>query len=160
MNQQFVRIAVIVVALTTIASTASAKVRDDYELTVATAVQAVKGWELYQKGEFAGDYRDGHYTDTNPEDRAKDFWSDGVIAKCDRDGNGHHETIFLVKDKQLIYAACIGSKGLLVHVARPFRRYYGKKWKLFESDAMEAGEKERKAKEAAAESATENKNTN
>ena len=101
----------------------SADVGDDYELTVAVAVNANQGWQLYRAQEFAGAFGSGHYTDPDPQTRVKDFWSDGRTAKLDRDDNGHHETVFTIKDNELLYVGSIGAKGTLVDAARDYRRF-------------------------------------
>jgi hypothetical protein len=104
----------------------AADIRDDYELTVAVAVAATEGWQLYQYGKFAGTFEDGRYTDPAPRTKVKDFWSNGRLAKFDRDGNGHFESVFVVVDKQLTYVGSIGSKGDIVHAARDYKRYAGR----------------------------------
>jgi hypothetical protein len=104
----------------------AADIRDDYELTVAAAVAATEGWQLYLDGKFAGTFEDGRYTDPAPRTRVKDFWSNGRLAKLDREGNGHFETVFIVVDRQLTYVGSIGSKGHVVHAAKDYKRYVGR----------------------------------
>jgi hypothetical protein len=106
-------------------ASASADIRNDYELTVATSIKAVEGWQLYEDEKFAGSFKNGHYTDPDPTTRVKDFWSDGFVAKLDRDNNGHFETIFLVVNKQLIYAGSLGRTGSIIHAARDYKKYLG-----------------------------------
>ena len=103
----------------------SAEVRDDYELTVAVAVKANQAWQLYRDEEFAGAFNNGHYTDPDPRTRVNDFWSDGLVAKLDRDDNGHHETIFAIVENELVYVGSIGAKGTFVDAARVYHRYLG-----------------------------------
>ena len=104
----------------------AADIRDDYQLTVAVAVAATEGWQLYQDGKFAGTFNDGRYTDPAPQTRVKDFWSNGRLAKLDRDGNGHFESVFVVVDNKLTYVGSIGSKGDIVHAAKDYKRHVGR----------------------------------
>jgi hypothetical protein len=102
-----------------------ADIRDDYELTVSAAVKATKGWQLYEDEKFAGSFDKGHYTDVDRKTKVKDFWSDGRIAKLDRDDNGHFETIFVVVDNELVYAGSIGRMGNFIHVAGEYAKHLG-----------------------------------
>jgi hypothetical protein len=104
-----------------------ADIRDDYELTVASAAKAIKGWQLYEVEKFAGSFSNGHYTDPDPNTKVKDFWSDGLIAKLDRDNNGHFETIFVVAEKQLVYAGSIGPNGNFIDAAHEYENYIGQR---------------------------------
>ena len=113
-----------------LAGSASAEVRDDYELTVACVTNAGEGWQLYGDREFAGTFANGHYTDPDPHTAVKDFWSDGRLAKLDRDGNGHFETVFKVAGKELVYAGSIGRKGTIVDAAEDYKNYLGQPVKL------------------------------
>lgn len=106
-------------------ASASADIRDDYELTVATALKATRGWQLYEDEKFAGSFKNGHYTDPDPTTEVKDFWSDGFVANFDCDNNGHFETIFIVIEGQLDYAGSIGRNGHLIHAARDYKKYLG-----------------------------------
>jgi hypothetical protein len=108
-----------------LSTSASADIRDDYELTVATAVNAMKGWQLYEDKKFAGSFDKGHYTDADAKTKVKYFWSDGRIAKLDRDDNGHFETIFVVMDSQIVYAGSIGRAGNFIHVAGDYKKHLG-----------------------------------
>jgi hypothetical protein len=108
-----------------LSTSATAEIRDDYELTVATAVKATRGWQLHEDQKFAGAFKNGHYTDPDPATKVKDFWSDGLVAKLDRDNNGHFETIFLVVDEQLVYSGSIGRTGSFIHAAREYKKYLG-----------------------------------
>jgi hypothetical protein len=108
-----------------LSSWASADIRNDYELTVATSIKAVEGWQLYADNKFAGAFNNGHYTDPDSTTKVKDFWSDGLVAKLDRDNNGHFETIFLVVDKQLVYVGSIGRAGNFIHAARDYKKHLG-----------------------------------
>ncbi|HEY3394802.1 MAG TPA: hypothetical protein VGK58_19000 [Lacipirellulaceae bacterium] len=117
-------------------ASASANIRDDYELTVATAVKATRGWGLYENEEFAGAFKSGHYTDPDPTTKVNDFWSDGLIAKLDRDNNGHFETIFIVVDDELVYAGSIGRTGRFVHTARVYKNYVGQPAASFIRDSL------------------------
>lgn len=103
----------------------SADIRDDYELTVASAAKAINGWQLYEDKKFAGAFNNGHYTDPDPNTKVKDFWSDGLIAKVDRDNNGHFESIFVVTEKQLVYAGSIGRDGKFIDAAKAYENYVG-----------------------------------
>jgi hypothetical protein len=109
-----------------LSTSASADIRDDYELTVATAVNAMKGWQLYEDKKFAGSFDKGHYTDADAKTKVKDFWSDGRIAKLDRDDNGHFETIFVVMDNELVYAGSIGRTGRFIDVSGSYKKYRGR----------------------------------
>ena len=109
----------------------NAKIRNDYELTVKTALEANKGWTLYKKGVFVSKFRDGYYTDSDKSTRVKDFWSNGVYAKFDSDGDGYHETIFLIKEKELVYVGSLGAKGTFVHVSNNHRKLLHKPLKVF-----------------------------
>lgn len=104
---------------------ATADIRHDYELTVASVVKALHGWQLYEDEKFAGSFNNGRYTDPDPKTKVNDFWSDGLIAKLDRDNNGHFETIFIVAEKQLVYAGSIGRAGSFIHVARDYKKHLG-----------------------------------
>ena len=106
-------------------NSALADVRNDYELTVASVVKAVHGWQLYQEEKFAGSFANGHYTDPDRNTRVKDFWSDGRIAKLDRDNNGHFETIFVVVKSQLVYAGSIGRDGSVINAAKHYKHHLG-----------------------------------
>lgn len=98
------------------------EVRDDYELTVDVAVRAVAGWKLYLQKEFAGQHREGHYTNPEPDSPGHEFWSDGLKAEFDRDHNGHFETVFDVKDEKLVYRGSRGSDGTFVHTSRALQK--------------------------------------
>jgi hypothetical protein len=103
----------------------SAAVGNDYELTVASAAKAIDGWQLYEGEKFAGSFNNGHYTDPDQNTKVKDFWSDGFVAKLDRDNNGHFETIFVVAEKQLVYAGSIGRNGTFIDAAKAYENYIG-----------------------------------
>ena len=96
-------------------------IKNDYDLTVDVAIRASAGWKLYLQKEFAGEHRDGHYTNPEPDNQGHEFWSDGENAKFDRDHNGHFETIFVIKDGNLVNRGSIGDKGKFVHTARAFQ---------------------------------------
>jgi hypothetical protein len=100
--------------------------RDDAELTVAVAKTALKGWELFQAGDFAAAFNGGHYTDPDPNTQVRDFWSSGRWAMLDRNGDGRHETIFLVENKELVYVGCLDARGTLVNPASRFKPHLGK----------------------------------
>jgi hypothetical protein len=119
-----------------VCASASADIRDDYELTVATAVKATRGWELYENEKFAGSFKSGHYTDPDPRTKVNDFWSDGLIAKLDRDNNGHFETIFIVVDNDLVYAGSIGRTGRFAHTAKVYKNYVGQPAASFIRDSL------------------------
>jgi hypothetical protein len=106
----------------------------DYELTVASAAKAINGWQLYEDKKFAGSFDNGRYTDPDPNTKVKDFWSDGLIAKLDRDNNGHFETIFVVADKELVYAGSIGRNGTFVDAAKAYENYIGQRAASFTRD--------------------------
>ena len=93
------------------------------ELTMAVARQALAGWELYQAGDYSGTFRGGRYTDTNADVSGFDFWSDGRYAQLDRGRDGHHETIFLVRDGELVYVGTLNKQGNFGHTARVYRRF-------------------------------------
>jgi len=97
-----------------------ANILNTYELTVPVAIQATKGWDLYKNKNFSGSFNGGYYTDINITAKGYDFWSNGKFAKYDRDFNGHHETIFLIKDEKLVYVGSIGRKGTFVDVSNKF----------------------------------------
>ena len=97
----------------------------DYELTVSVAKQALHGWQLFLTKNYAGDFNQGHYTDTQAATQLKDFWSDGRYAMVDRDRNGHHETIFWIQDQELVYVGSLGMDGKFVNTARSSRSYLG-----------------------------------
>ncbi|HJQ80024.1 MAG TPA: hypothetical protein VJ828_08720 [Lacipirellulaceae bacterium] len=115
---------------------AAADIRDDYELTVAAAVKATRGWELYENEKFGAAFKGGHYTDPDPKTKVNDFWSDGLIAKLDRDNNGHFETIFIVVDDELVYAGSIGRTGRFVHTAKVYKNYVGEPAASFIGDSL------------------------
>lgn len=98
----------------------------DPELTVAAAKTALQGWELFQAGKFAAAAHGGHYTDPDPITQVHDFWSSGRWAMLDRNGDGHHETIFLVENKDLVYVGCLDMRGTLVNPASRFKPHAGK----------------------------------
>ncbi len=99
---------------------------EDTELTVAAAKKALQGWGLFQAGKFAAAAHGGHYTDPDPNTQVRDFWSSGRWAMLDRDGNGHHETIFLVENQELVYVGCLNVRGLLINPASRFKLHAGK----------------------------------
>jgi hypothetical protein len=103
-----------------------AQAASDPELTVAAAKTALQGWDLYQAGKFAAAAQGGHYTDPDPTTQVHDFWSNSRWAMLDRDSNGHHETIFLVENNQLVYVGCLDSRGTLVNPASRFKSHAGK----------------------------------
>jgi hypothetical protein len=111
-----------------------ADIRDDYELTVASAAKAMNGWQLYEDEKFAGSFHNGHYTDPDPNTKVKDFWSDGLIAKLDRDNNGHFETFFVVAEKQLVYTGSIGRHGTFIDAAKAYENYIGQPAAAFTRD--------------------------
>ena len=125
MNPYLIRSVALLSLLLPVRTGVSAGLRDDYELTVATVVKAMQGWHLYGAKEFAGRFKDGHYTDPDPKTKVYDFWSDGLIAKLDRDNNGHFETLFMVDHNQLVYVGSTGRRGTLIHVARDQQNYLG-----------------------------------
>lgn len=98
----------------------------DPELTVAAAKTALRGWEFYQAGRFAAAAQGGHYTDPHPKTQVHDFWSNNRWAMLDRDGDGHHETIFLIENKELVYVGCLDMHGKLVNPASRFQPQAGK----------------------------------
>jgi len=110
----------------TLSTSLVAEMRDDYDLTVAVVVKALDGWQLYEDKKFAGSFNNGYYTDPDPDTQGYEFWSDGLIAKLDRDSNGHHETFFVVVEDQLVYVGSIGGKGTFVHVANEFKECLGR----------------------------------
>jgi hypothetical protein len=87
----------------------------------------IKGYELYKKNEIMSSYNGGHYTDPNPEKRGYEFWSNGKIAKFDRDSNGHYETILKINNKNLIYIGTLGSAGEWIDVNVNYKHLMGKK---------------------------------
>lgn len=107
------------------AAPAAAEIAEYYELDMPTALATDEAWQLYREGVFANAWNNGHYTDTDPDQRGYDFWSDGVYAKFDRDKNGHHETIFLIVDGQLEYVGSIGRPqgGVFVHTAKAHSKW-------------------------------------
>lgn len=107
-------------SLSAISVSARNKVEDYYELTVQVSLVAQKGWELFQQGKFMNEFNGGKYTEPDYSTRCLDFWSNGKIAKFDREGNGHHETIFVIRKKQLVYVGSIGPKGTFVDVSKEF----------------------------------------
>jgi hypothetical protein len=125
MSNYFLRCIVALYLPFVLSTSATAQMRDDYELTVAKVVKAIHGWQLYGDKRFAGSFSNGHYTDPDPATKVKDFWSDGRIAKLDHDDNGHFETIFIVVDEQLVYVGSIGRKGTFIDVARDYKKYIG-----------------------------------
>ena len=100
--------------------------RDDAELTVAAAKTALKGWELFQAGKFAAAAQGGQYTDPDPNTQVRDFWSSGRWAMLDRNGDGRHETVFLIENKELVYVGCLDARGALVNPATRFKPHEGK----------------------------------
>ncbi len=112
---------------------AQAQTSDDYELTVAVVKKALKGWQLYQDKQFAASFQDGRYTDPDPKSQSHDFWTNGRFARLDRDGNGHHETIFAVTDGELVYVGSIGRQGRFVDVSRTYQVYEGQPFTRFVS---------------------------
>jgi hypothetical protein len=125
MKNYFRRTIIALTLLLLLTTSLSAETRDDYELTVAAIAKALQGWKLYENKEFAGTFKSGRYTDTDPAVAGNDFWSDGVIATVDREGDGHHETYFKIENKQLIYVGSIGGHGNFVHTALASQRYQG-----------------------------------
>ena len=103
-----------------------AETSSEYELTVAVVKKALKGWELYESKDFAASFQDGYYTDPDPKTRSREFWANDRYARLDRDGNGHHETIFEISDGELVYVGSIGPRGRFVDVARKYQAYAGK----------------------------------
>lgn len=101
----------------------AAKVRNDYELTVAVVVKALDGWRLYRDQKFDGSYNGGHYTNPDPKTQVKDFWSDGRFANLDRDDDGFFETRFIIKGRQLEYVGSLGSSSRFIDVANEFKEF-------------------------------------
>ena len=99
--------------------------REQPELTVAAAKTALQGWEFYQAGKFAAAAHGGHYTDPELDTQVRDFWSNGRWAMLDRNGDGHHETIFLVEKKELVYVGCLDQRGKLINPATRFKVHTG-----------------------------------
>lgn len=102
------------------------KVRDDYQYTPEVKMLAEKGYELFRQGQYANSHNGGYYTDPVPMSGSLEFWSDGRKANLDREGTGHHETIFVINDGKLIYVGSIGSKGRYVDVGKGYENYLGK----------------------------------
>lgn len=73
-----------------------------------------KGLMLFNSKSFAGRYADGYYTDPNPKTQVFDFWSNGKWAKFDRDGDGHHETIFRMLGESVEYVGTLGGAGTFI----------------------------------------------
>lgn len=128
MRNRFAAVAICFFALI-LTGQAGVKVRNDYKLTVAVVELALKEQQLFQAEEFVSTYNGGSYTNPNPETQVHDYWSDGRYSMLDRDDNGHHETIFLLKDDQLVYVGSIGltgTKWMFVDVANECKSCYGK----------------------------------
>ena len=99
---------------------------NNHELTVAAVKTALQGWDLFQAGKFANAAQGGHYTDPDPKTQVHDFWSNNRWAMLDRNSDGHHETIFLIENKELIYVGCLDTRGTLVNPAGRFKVHAGK----------------------------------
>lgn len=115
-----------------IGSTATAApIADNYELTMDVARSAMEGWDLWvtQVPEDVMHY--GRYVDTDPTTPARDFWSNGAWAKLDREADGHHETLFVIRDGHLVYFGSLGPKGTFVDVAREFSAFQDRSVKDF-----------------------------
>lgn len=107
------------------------EVRNDYKLTSSVLKSAEEGWRLYSDKEYSNSYAGGYYTDASPDTKGYDFWSNGVVAKYDREGNGHHETIFVVNNG-LKYVGSIGKLGVFIDTSKEFSDFLGKYIKDFE----------------------------
>ena len=115
---------------------AAAPTAHAYELTMEVARTAMRGWELFVTHVPADLQRHGRYTDTDPAMQGRNLWSNGIWPKLDRDGNGHHETLFVVRDGRLVYFGSLGSKGTFVDVAREFSAYKDRSVREFHQAMM------------------------
>jgi len=95
----------------------------NYNLSPDDIKMIQRGYRQYQMGEFSGQYADGKYTDPNTDTEVYDFWTNGTFAKYDRDGNGHHETILKIVNRQLFYIGTLGPNGNFVHVGNKHPEY-------------------------------------
>jgi hypothetical protein len=84
-----------------------------------------KGFELFKSGTFVGKYADGCYTDPNEKTKVYDFWSNGKWAKYDREGDGHHETMFQIKGNQIDYVGTIGGDAKFITVDKSYKEFLG-----------------------------------
>lgn len=99
--------------------------KDDSIDPVTATELADKGYALYKEGKFAGDFKDGHYTDPH-EKSGKEFWSDGRKVYIDGNGNGVFESVFRIENDQVIYIGRIGSDAKYVDTGKGFEQYLGK----------------------------------
>jgi hypothetical protein len=105
-----------------------------YQLTVSVMRGALEGWRLFQNGVYAADFNGGYYTHPNPEVTCHQFWSDGKYARYDREGDGHHETIFLVQRDGITYVGSLDRTGTFVDVAHAYSQYFGNPLSDFVTD--------------------------
>lgn len=82
-----------------------------------------RGYRLYQRGEFAGSYAGGQYTDPNLDSKVMDFWTNGKFARYDRNGDGHHETILEIARQRLFYIGTIDANGIFIDVSKKHPEY-------------------------------------
>lgn len=89
-----------------------------YSLSPDDIAVVQRGYRLYQRGEFAGPYDDGQYTEPDLDTKVLDFWSNGKFARYDRNGDGHHETILEIAHQRLFYIGTIDTYGIFVDVGQ------------------------------------------
>lgn len=77
-----------------------------------------EGWQLWQKKEYAGRTYDGFYTDPDKSTMDKDFWSDGTYARVDDTSDGMFETVFVVREEELIYIGSLESPFIFKNITK------------------------------------------
>lgn len=87
-------------------------------LSASAKRKADIGWKLWQDRKYAGKTPDGFYTDPDPTTQVKDFWSDGEFARVDDTNDGMFETIFKVKDKELLYIGMLERPFIFKHIVK------------------------------------------
>ena len=88
---------------------------------------AYLGWKLFLKKEHKSAFGGGCYTDSTPETRGRNFWSNGIYAKHDSDGNGNHETIYSVESGKFEYIGIVDSANNYISTSKEYAAFQNKK---------------------------------
>jgi len=101
--------------------------RLSYTFDDRVAMASDIGWALYKKNKRLHSPHGGAYVFSYVDKKGFGFWSDGKIAKVDRNNDGHYETLFRIRNDSLIYAGSFEMKDNFVEVADKFHKLIKKK---------------------------------
>ncbi len=99
--------------------------REKSDISPRAMQLAHDGWAIYNSMDPNDSRRTG-YIDADPETRGKEFRHDGKYVVVDSDGNGHHETIFIIVNGELEYVGALGGNGAFAEVASGYECLLGR----------------------------------